>query len=56
MIIFHSMCGHVNVIFTRLAMLETQLQRNQDKITTDQDAVQINVPDFDLDIDRPATQ
>ena len=33
-------------------MEETILQLEQ-KITTEQDTVQINAPDFDLDIDRP---
>ena len=33
-------------------MEETILQLEQ-KITMDQDTIQINAPDFDLDIDRP---
>ena len=46
-----ALCGHVNVIFTKLTKLETQIQNITDKIKTDQDEVQIYAPDYDPDID-----
>ena len=35
-----ALCGHVNVIFTRLAKLETQIQNISDRIKMDQNEVQ----------------
>ena len=51
-----SLCSHVNVIFTRLAKLEIQIQNISDKIKMDQNEVQIDALDFDPDIDGPETQ
>ena len=51
-----ALCGHVNVIFSRLTKLETEIQKLAEKFKMEQDEVQIDAPDFDPDIDRPDTQ
>ena len=51
-----ALCSHVNVIFSRPIRLETDIQNLTEKFKTKQDAVQIEAPDFDPDIDRPDTQ
>ena len=51
-----ALCGHVNVIFSRLTKLEADIQNLTEKFKTEQDAVQIDALDFDPDIDRPNTQ
>ena len=51
-----NLCGHVNVILSRLTKLENNIQKLTGKITTEQDMVQIDAPDFDPDIDIPNPQ
>ena len=51
-----TLCGHVNVILTRLTKLEADIQKLTDKFLMEQDTVQIDAPDFDPDIDGPDTQ
>ena len=51
-----NLCSHVNVILSRLTKLENNIQKLTKKITTEQDMVQIDVPDFDPDIDGPNPQ
>ena len=51
-----ALCGHVNVIYTRLVNLEDKIQKIQEKSIMDQDTVQIKAPDFGSDIDGPPIQ
>ena len=51
-----ALCGHVNVIFSRITKLEADIQKLTEKFMMEQDAVQIDAPDFDSDIDGPDTQ
>ena len=51
-----NLCGHVNVILSRLTKLENDIQKLTEKFTMEQDMVQIDVPDFDPDIDGPNPQ
>ena len=51
-----ALCGHINVIFSRLTKLEADIQKLTEKSKTEQDDVQIDAPDFDPDIDGPDTQ
>ena len=51
-----TLCGHINVIFSRITKLETDIQKLTEKFMMEQDAVQIDAPDFDPDIDGPDTQ
>ena len=51
-----NLCGHVNVILSRITKLEDNIQKFTEKVTTEQDTVQIDAPDFDPDIDGPDTQ
>ena len=51
-----SLCGHVNIILSRLTKLENDIQKLTEKITMEQDMVQIDAPDFDPDIDGPNPQ
>ena len=46
---------YINNILPRIIKLEATILQLQQKITTEQDTVQINAPDFDLDIDGPNT-
>ena len=50
------LCTHINAIFARVTKLETDIQLLTEKVTTEQDTVQIDAPDFDQDIDGPETQ
>ena len=50
------MCGHVNVILSKITKLENDIQKLTEKFTTEQDTVQIDAPDFDPNIDRPDPQ
>ena len=50
------MCGHINVILSRITKLEANIQKFTTKFTTEQDTVQIDAPNFDPDIDGPDTQ
>ena len=51
-----TLCGHVNIIFSRLTKLETDIQALAEKVKMEQDDVQLDVPDFNPDIDGPYTQ
>ena len=51
-----TLCGHINVIFSRITKLEADIQKLTEKFTTEQDTVQIDSLDFDPDINRPDTQ
>ena len=51
-----TLCGQVNVIFSRITKLEADIQKHTGKFMTEQDAVQIEALDFDPDINRPDTQ
>ena len=51
-----TLCGHINIIFSRITKLEADIQKLTKKFTMEQDTVQIDAPDFDLDIDGPDTQ
>ena len=51
-----NLCGHVNVILSRIIKLENDIQKVMEKITAEQDTVQIDTPDFDPDINRPDPQ
>ena len=51
-----ALCGHVNVIFSRLTKLEADIQNLTEKSKMEQDNIQIDAPDFDPDIDGPDTQ
>ena len=44
---------YINSILPHITKLEQTIQQLQQKITTEQDTVQINFPDFDPDIDGP---
>ena len=47
------MCIYINNILPRITKLEETIVQLEPKITMEQDTIQINAPDFDLDIDRP---
>ena len=49
-------CSHVNVIFSRITKLETDIKKVTEKFMMEQDTTQIDAPDFDPDIDGPDTQ
>ena len=49
-------CGHINVILSRLANLENDIQKLAEKFPMEQDTVQIDTPDFDPNIDGPDLQ
>ena len=51
-----NLCGHVNVILSRLTKLENDIQKLTEKIAMEQDTMQIDAPDFDPDIDGPNPQ
>ena len=51
-----TLCSHVNVIFSRMTKLEADIQKLTEKLMMEQDTVQIDVPDFDPDINRLDTQ
>ena len=46
-----TMCTYINNILPCITKLEQTVLKLQQKITMDQDRVQINAPDHDLDID-----
>ena len=51
-----NLCGHVNVILSRITQLENNIQKLTEKFTTKQDTVQKDAPDFDPNIDGLDTQ
>ena len=48
-----TICTYINNILPRITKLEQTILQLQQKITTEQDTIQINAPDFDPDIDGP---
>ena len=48
-----TICTYINNILPHIMKLEQTILQLQQKITTEQDTVQINAPDFDPDIDGP---
>ena len=48
-----TICTYINSILPHITKLEQTIQQLQQKITMEQDTVQINTPGFDLDIDGP---
>ena len=51
-----NLCGHINVILSRILKLENDIQKLTEKFTMEQDTVQIDAPDFDPNIDGPNPQ
>ena len=51
-----NLCGHINVILSRITKLENNIQKLIEKFTMEQDMVQIDASDFDPDIDGPNPQ
>ena len=51
-----NLCGHINVILSRITKLENDIQKHTEKLTMEQDTVQIDAPDFDPNIDGPNPQ
>ena len=51
-----TLCSHVNVIFSRITKLETDIQKVTEKFMMEQDTAQLDAPDFDPDINGPDTQ
>ena len=47
-----SLCSYINNILSKITKLDTIHKLNH-KLTTEQDTIQINAPDFDPDIDGP---
>ena len=48
-----NLCTYINNILPCITKLEETILQLQYKITTEQDTIQINAPDFDPDIDGP---
>ena len=48
-----SLCCYINNTFPQITKLEDAIHKFNQKLTTEQDTIQINAPDFDLDIDGP---
>ena len=48
-----NLCTYINNILPHITKLEETLLQLEQKIKTEQDTIQINAPDFDLDIDGP---
>ena len=48
-----TICTYINNILPCITKLEQTILQLQQKITTEQDTIQINAPDFDPDIDGP---
>ena len=51
-----TLCGHINVILSRITNLEANIQKLTQNFTTEQDTLQIDAPDFDPDINGSDTQ
>ena len=47
-----NLCGHINVILSRITKLENDIQQLTKKLKMEQDTVEIDTPDFDPNIDR----
>ena len=48
-----NLCTHINNILLHITKLEDAILKLEQKLTTEQDTIQKNAPDFDLDIDGP---
>ena len=48
-----NLCTYIYNILPRIRKLEEAILRLEQKVTMKQDTIQINAPDFDLDIDGP---
>ena len=48
-----ALCGHLNLLYSKLAKIELQIQNNCKHIPPNGDEVQIDTPDYNLDIDGP---
>ena len=48
-----NLCTNINSILPCITKLEDSILRIEQKLTIEQDTVQINAPDFNLDIDGP---
>ena len=48
-----NLCTYINNILPCITKLEDVILRLEHKFTTEQDTIQINAPDFNLDIDGP---
>ena len=48
-----NLCTYINNILPRITKLEEAILQLEQKFTTEQDTIQINAPEFDLDIDKP---
>ena len=48
-----NLCTYINSILPHITKLEETILQLEQKITTEQDTIQINAPDFDPDINRP---
>ena len=46
-----NLCTYINNILPHITKLEDAILKLEQKLTTEQDTIQINCPDFDLDID-----
>ena len=51
-----TLCGHINVIFSRITKLEANIQKLTEKLMMEQNTVQIDALNFDPDFDGPYTQ
>ena len=51
-----ALCTHINAILARVSKLEMDIQLLTEKVTMEQDTIQIDAPDFDTDIDGPEKQ
>ena len=48
-----NLCTYINNILPHITKLEDTIHKFEQKLTMEQDTIQINAPDFDLDIDGP---
>ena len=48
-----NLCTYINNILHHLTKLEEAILQLEQKFTTEQDTIQINAPEFNLDIDEP---
>ena len=49
-----NLCTYVNNILLHITKLEDAIHKFEQKLTTEQDTIQINTPDFDPDIGGPS--
>ena len=46
------LCGHITTLYTKLVQLDEQIQIHCIYLLSQSNAIQLNAPDYDLDIDR----